>query len=148
MGRGGEGLVRPRDGVGGCALLGPVCSWPCLLTWGGCGLIDQVAAAVGTGYSDMCGCKKCSDGARAKPKPRTKPPRAGPRPKAVGGQEIGGLYAGWVLISMKGEGTEPVNAGVAGNARERAQDLDDVCSSQRVSACVHTAVANACTLCR
>jgi hypothetical protein len=30
----------------------------------------------------MCGCKKCSHGARAKPKPRPKPPRAGPRLKA------------------------------------------------------------------
>jgi hypothetical protein len=37
----------------------------------------------------MCGCKKCSHGARAKPKPRPKPPRVGPRPKA-GAKKKGG----------------------------------------------------------
>jgi hypothetical protein len=50
---------------------------PVVLSWTG---PDK---SVGTGHSDMCGCKKCSHGARAKPKPsRPKPPRAGPRPKA------------------------------------------------------------------
>jgi hypothetical protein len=43
-----------------------------------------VAAAAGTGHSDKRGCKKCSHGARAKPKPRPKSPRDGPRPKAGG----------------------------------------------------------------
>jgi hypothetical protein len=46
--------------------------------------------SVGTGHSDMCGCRKCSHGARAKPKPRPKPPRAGPRPKA-GAKKKGGM---------------------------------------------------------
>ena len=49
---------------------------PVVLSWTG---PDK---SVGTGHSDMCGCKKCSHGARAKPKPRPKPPRVGPRPKA------------------------------------------------------------------
>jgi hypothetical protein len=45
---------------------------PVVLSWTG---PDK---SVGTGHSDMCGCKKCSKGARAEPKP----PRVGPRPKA------------------------------------------------------------------
>jgi hypothetical protein len=56
---------------------------PVVLSWTG---PDK---SVGTGHSDMCGCKKCSHGARAKPKPRPKPPRVGPRPKA-GAKKKGG----------------------------------------------------------
>jgi hypothetical protein len=44
--------------------------------------------SMGHGPSDMGGCKKCSHGARAKPKARP-PPRAGPRPKA-GAKKKGG----------------------------------------------------------
>jgi hypothetical protein len=57
------------------------------------------SGAVGTGHSDMCGCKKCSHGARAKPTPRPKPPRAGPRQtqgrcEEEGREEVGGAWGG------------------------------------------------------
>ena len=79
--------------------------------------------------------------------PNPGPSRPGPDrdPRLWAREEIGGLAAGWVLISMTEEGTATANAVVTGNARGRAQDLDDVRSSQRVSACVRIAVANACT---
>jgi hypothetical protein len=69
-------------------------AWSRRLAWGGiwylrplaiCGLSAWVLRLLGTGHSDMCGCKKCSHGARAKPKP----PRDGPSPKA-GAKKKGG----------------------------------------------------------
>jgi hypothetical protein len=71
--------ARAEAGAGGARALGVGGrrGVPVVLSW------TSPDKSVGTGHSDMCGCKKCSHGARAKPKP--KPPRVGPRgprPKA------------------------------------------------------------------
>jgi hypothetical protein len=70
---------------------------------------------VGTEHSDMCGCKKCSHGARAKPKPRPKPPSQGRTETQGRGEEegreeeeVGGKWDGrmgdWKGSGMGGSG--------------------------------------------
>jgi hypothetical protein len=142
-GRAGGRTGRCEDGVR-AGLGGVRCGWEgARVPWGCLGLFRLLRLL----SVRALGILVCA-GAGSEVTARAISPSPGPGPRLRAREEIGGLAAGWVLISMREEGTETANAVVTGNARGRAQGLDDVRSSQRVSACVHTAVANACTLCR